>query len=344
MDVYANTNQRLPLNAIAAHAQRAERLGYEGLHVPEAVHDGLLAATLALQATTKLRVTTSVLVAFSRSPMTTAVAAWDLQAMSGGRFELGLGAQVRGNVEKRYSSPWSPPVERMREYLEALRATFATWQNGDKLAFEGQYYQLTRMQPFFAPEPLDVGPIPLFLGGVGPRMTTLAGEAADGLITHPTNSHPRYLREVLAPRLKNGAKKRKESAPTLSLRVGPICATGRDRATVATRREEKRRSLAFLFSTPAYWPSLDLFGWNDRGAALHALTREGRWDELPQIVDDTLLDTFVPSGTYEELPEILHNSWSGLADSLVFPLPDDSADDADVARAVAAIQAWPKAH
>ena len=285
--------------------------------------------------------TTSVLVAFTRSPMTTAVAAWDLQAMSSGRFELGLGAQVRANVEDRYAAPWSPPVERMREYIGALRATFATWQKGEKLAFEGQYYRLTRMQPFFAPEPLAVGSIPILLGAVGPRMTGLAGEAADGLITHPTNSHPRYLREVLRPRLQSGAKNRQGELPAFSLRVGPICAAGRDRAAVAAQREEKRRSLAFLFSTRAYWPSLDLFGWNDRGVSLHSLTREGRWEDLPRIVDDTLLDTFVPSGTYDELPAILRNSWSGLADSLVFPLPEDPADDPAIARAVAEMRSWP---
>jgi len=198
--VYATMDQRLPLSKVAAHAQRAEALGYDGLCVPEAVHDGLLAATSALLSTTRLRVATSVLVAFPRSPMTVAHAAWDLHEASGGRFELGLGSQVRGNVVGRYSTTWSPPVPRMREYVRALRAIFACWQDGTPLAFEGEHYRFNRMQPFFAPEPLEHAPIGIFLGGIGPGMTALAGEVSDGLMCHPTNTAPRYLRAVVAPR------------------------------------------------------------------------------------------------------------------------------------------------
>ncbi len=338
MRIYANTNQRVAPSAIAAHARRAERIGYDGLNVPEAVHDGLLLSALALQATTTLHVATSVLVAFTRSPMTTAVAAWDLQAYSGGRFELGLGAQVRGNVEDRYGAAWSPPVGRMREYVGAIRATFACWQNGEELGFEGDHYRLTRMQPFFAPEPLEGDPIPIHLGAVGPHMTTLAGEVADGLVTHPTNSHPRYIREVLQPRLATGAARKGRQDAPFALKVGPICTVGRDTAAVAAMREEKRRSLAFLYSTPQYWPSLELFGWGDRGKALHQLTRESRWNDLPQILDDEMLDTFLLSGTYDELPGTLRTAYDGLADTLVFPMPEDPAEDVLAARAIALLR------
>lgn len=338
MRVYGNTNQRVPLGAIAEHARRAEHMGYDGLNVPEAVHDGLLVSSLALQATTTLHVATSVLVAFTRSPMTTAVAAWDLQEYSGGRFELGLGAQVRGNVEDRYGAAWSPPVARMREYVGAIRATFDCWQNGEKLSFEGEHYKLTRMQPFFAPKPLTVGPIPILLGAVGPHMTTLAGEVADGLVTHPTNTHPRYLREVIQPRLEKGAARGGREGATAALKVGPICITGRDEAAVRAQREEKRRSLAFLYSTPQYWPSLELFGWGERGRALHQLTRENRWEDLPSVLDDEMLETFLVSGTYDALPKILRDTYDGLADALVFPMPEDPADDALAARAIAALR------
>ncbi len=338
MQVYANTNQRVPPSEIAEHARRAERMGYDGLNIPEAVHDGLLLSSLALQATTTLRVATSVLVAFTRSPMTTAVAAWDLQAYSKGRFELGLGAQVRGNVEDRYGAAWSPPVARMREYVGAMRATFACWQNGEKLAFEGEHYRLTRMQPFFAPEPLEGDPVPIYLGAVGPHMTTLAGEVADGLVTHPTNTHPRYLRKIIQPRLAKGAARGARTDATIALKVGPICIAGRDHAAVAAQREEKRRSLAFLYSTPQYWPSLELFGWGDRGKALHQLTRERRWADLPSVLDDEMLDTFVLSGTYDELPGILRDAYEGLAEALVFPMPDDPNDDEHAARAIATLR------
>lgn len=338
MRIFANTDQRLPLSAVAAHAQRAERLGYDGVDVPEAVHDGLLISSLALQATTTLQVATSVCVAFTRSPMTTAIAAWDLQSYSKGRFELGLGAQVRGNVEDRYGMAWSPPVSRMREYVGAIRATFACWQDGATLAYEGEHYRLTRMQPFFAPEPLDVPLPPIYLGAVGPNMTKLAGEVADGLVTHPTNTHPRYLREVIRPRLAEGAARSERAHEQMALRVSPLCATGRDAAAVAAQREGRRQLLAFLYSTPQYWPSLELFGWGDRGKELRQLTRENRWQDLPSILDDEMLDTFLISGTYEELPRILRDTYDGLVDAVLFPLPEDPADDELAARAIAALR------
>ena len=337
MRIFANTGQRIGPDEIAKHAQRAEAMGYDGLNIPEAVHDGLLLATVALSATNTLRVNTSVLVAFTRSPMTTAVAAWDLQKLSDGRFELGLGAQVRGNVERRYGAAWSPPVERMREYVGALRAIFACWQNGEKLAFKGKHYRIDRMQPFFAPEPLSVAPPPISLGAVAPRMTRLVGELGTSLITHPTNSHPRYLREVLAPRLAEGAQQAEREVSSL-LHVGPICATGRDGSAVRAAREEKRKSLAFLFSTPAYWKTLELFGWEDRGRTLHELSRANRWAEMTEVIDDEVLDTLVPQGPYSELSEVLRRAYAELADTLVFPMPADPADDPEAARSIAALR------
>src|SRR5215813_11724702 len=148
MRVYATMDQRMGLDAVEDHARRVEAMGYDGLCVPDAVHDGLLLAHAALRVTTRLHVATSVLVAFPRSPMLVAIAAWDLAAMSGGRFELGLGSQVRGNIERRYSTPWTAPVARMREYALALRAIWRAFQSGAPLAFAGEHYRFTRLQPF----------------------------------------------------------------------------------------------------------------------------------------------------------------------------------------------------
>ncbi|MEN8185359.1 MAG: LLM class flavin-dependent oxidoreductase, partial [Myxococcota bacterium] len=208
MKVYAPMDQRLALSDVAAHARRAESLGYHGLLVPEAVHDGFLMALRALEHTRRLRVATSVVVAFARSPTVVAQAAWDLQALSGGRFELGLGSQIRANLEGRFGVPWQPPVPRMREYVGALRAVWECWQQGTRLDFRGEHYRLDRMQPFFRPEPLEVGDVPIHLAAINPRMARLAGEAAEVLVTHPTNTGPRYLREVLQPSLERGGSER----------------------------------------------------------------------------------------------------------------------------------------
>jgi probable F420-dependent oxidoreductase len=341
--VYATMDERLPLSRVAAHAARAEALGCDGLLVPEAVHDGLLAAASALRATTRIRVGTGVLVAFPRSPMVVALAAWDLAEASGGRFELGLGSQVRGNVEGRYGVAWTAPVPRMREYVGALRAIFASFQTGAPLRYEGRHYRLARLQPFFRPEALEEPRIPIALGAVGPAMTSLAGEVADGLITHPTSSAPRVLREFVHARLASGAARAGRDAGGLTIAVSPLVATGRDAAAVSRGREVARRLLGFLFSTPAYWPSLALFGWQGRGEVLHRLSREDQWDAMAAEVDDALLDAFVPSAPYGALGEALAGRYAGLAQRLCLPLPDDPADDRAFSTLVAELRGGPTA-
>jgi probable F420-dependent oxidoreductase len=336
--VYASMDQRMEPAQVAAHARRAEALGYDGLNVPEAVHDGLLMAQIALQATIRLRVATSVLVAFPRSPMTVAHAAWDLQSLSGGRFELGLGSQVRGNIVARYGVPWSAPVPRMREYVLALRAIFESFQNGSPLDFRGQHYQLTRLQPFFNPGPLDAPPIPIYLGGVGPRMTALAGEIADGLMTHPSNSSPRYLREVTCPELARGAARAADARPAPRLMVSALTATGETAAEAAAAREQQRPLLAFLYSTPAYWRSLELFGWQERGERLLELSRQGHWGEMAAVISDEMLDTFVPTAPYGEVADVLRERFGELCDWITFPIPEDSTRDAACRKAIDALK------
>ncbi len=338
LQVYASMDQRLPLSQVAAHARRAEALGYDGLGVPEAVHDGLLAAGAALAATTRLEVATGVLVAFPRSPMITAHAAWDLQEASRGRFRLGLGSQVRGNIVGRYGVAWSPPAPRMREYVRSLRAIFDCWQGGAPLRFEGEHYRFTRMQPFFSPGPLEHSSPPILLGGVGPTMTALAGEVADGLLTHPTNTSTRYLREVVRPRLEKGAARSGRDAAAVEITVCPLIATGPSPPDVAKAREEIRQLLGFLYSTPVYWPTLELFGWKDRGEQLHQLSRAGRWADMPAVISDEMLDAVVPSAPHAEIAEVLEQWYGGLAHRIQLPMPADPADDRAVAAIVARLQ------
>jgi len=337
--VYATTPEKMTPRQIAAHAQRAEAMGYDGIQVPDAVHDGILLAAMALNATTRLRVCIGVLVAFPRSPMNVALAAWDLQEMSGGRFELGLGSQVKGNIEGRYSTPWTSPVPRMREYIESLRAIFEAFQHGTPLNYQGEHYRFTRLQPFFNPGPIDAPAVPLWMGAVGPKMTALAGEIADGMVTHPTNTPPRYIREVALPRLRAGAAKSGRSLDDFALLLGALVATGRDRASVHREREKWRSMLGFLYSTPSYWPSLELFGWKHKGEELLKMTRENRWQDMRQIVDDAMLDEFVPAATYADIPDLLVERYGGLSGHITFPTPEDPAQDAAAAAAIARLRA-----
>ncbi len=337
-NVYASTPEDMQLSEIAHHAQRAEAMGFSGLNVPDAVHDGLLLSAIALNATSRIKVGTGVLVAFPRSPMTVALAAWDLQRFSNGRFELGLGTQVKGNIEDRYSTVWTPPMPRMRDYIGSLRAIFNSFQNSVPLNFESENYHFTRLQPFFNPGPLDCPPPPIYIGAVGPLMTSLAGEAADGMITHPTNTPPRYIREVALPRLQQGIAKAGRHNEDVRLILGTLIATGSNSKTLAEEREKQRKLLGFLYSTPAYWPSLELFGWQDKGEHLLQCTKNNDWEMMSKVIDDVMLDTFVPCGTYSEIADILLDRYQGFSGIINFPMPENPADDAAVTAIIAQLQ------
>ena len=327
-EVFAATPEDMGPGQIGAHAARAEAMGFDGLQVPDAVHDGLLLAALALNATSELIVGTGVLLAFPRSPMTVAVASWDLQQMSAGRFELGLGTQVKANIEQRYSARWDSPVPQLREYVQSLKAIFHSFQTGERLRFEGEHYRFTRLQPFFNPGPIDHPELPVLCGAVGPAMTKMVARIADGMITHPTNTPPEYIREVCLPRLQSGFEQVGRDPASFKLTLGPLTATGKNEQVVAAEWEKQRNLLGFLFSTPAYWPSLELFGWQHKGRQLLDMSRAGSWQDMPSIVSDEVLEKFVPRGTYDHIAEIYKARYGGLATRITFPMPRDPADDA----------------
>ena len=337
--VFANCPEDMGPGEIGSRAARAEAMGYDGLQVPDAVHDGLLLAAMALNATRHLLVGTGVLLAFPRSPMITAIAAWDLQKMSGGRFELGLGTQIKSNIEQRYSARWDSPVPQLREYMQALKAIFHSFQTGAPLNFEGDHYTLTRLQPFFNPGPIDHPDIPVLAGAVGPAMTKMVGRIADGMITHPTNTAPQYIREVCLPRLQAGFAQAGRDGKDFKLLLGPLTATGKDDKTLALEIEKQRGLLGFLFSTPAYWPTLELLGWQDKGQQLLDMTRTGSWERMPTIITDEVLERIIPIGSYDDIVSIYRQRYDGLTSRISFPMPEDPADDELAAEVISNLKA-----
>jgi probable F420-dependent oxidoreductase len=327
---------RLPLSEVAAYARRIEAMGFDGLHVAETVHDSLAVSLLVAEHTDRITIRTSVALAFVRSPTLTAYAAWDLARFSGGRFQLGLGTQIRQNIEDRMGMPWSEPVSRMREYVGALRELFRVFGVGGTPSFVGDSYRLTRMQPYFNPGPdPSVTPPPIWLGGVNAAMCELAGETADGFVSHPTNSNPRYLDEIFHPHLEIGLARAGRSRSDVEVVVGPAVITGTTDADVATERERQRRMVAFLYSTPAYERTLELYGWTDLAEQLRALVRDERWDDLSRVVPDDLLDTLLPTGRYDELASVLLERYATRADGIALGPQADPSHDAHVARLVA---------
>lgn len=338
MHVAAGMDPHLPLSAVADHARRVEALGFDALHVAEMVNDALVVSALALEHTERVVVRTALAVAFARSPMQMALTAWSLARLGPGRFDLGLGTQIKANVEERFGVAWSDPVEHMADYVAALRACFAAFAGEAPLCHEGPRYRLTRLQPEFNPGPLD-GPAPtVWLGGVGHRSCRLAGEVADGFVTHPTNSDRRYLLEACLPALEEGrlAGGRVGGAPLVV--AGGMVATGPDDEAVATAREERRRRLGFLFSTPAYRRTLELHGWAELGERLRILARAGRWDDMAASVDDVVLDTVVVSARYDGLADALGERYEDLVDGVLLQVPSDRSDDDAFAAAVAGLR------
>jgi len=335
--VYAGIDLRLPPSQVAEAAQRIEALGFDGMNVPDGVHNGMLTAALALNATKTLKVATSVLVAFPRSPMVVAQACWDLQQLSGGRFELGLGTQIKQNIEDRYSAVWKKPLTQMREYVLSLRAIFHSFENGSPLEFEGEFYYFKRLQPFFNPGPFDGGAPLVYLGAVGDKMIALAAEVGDGLMAHPTNTSPLYVQQKLQPNLQAGMTKAGKSSNDVKLMLATQIAVGLTDGVVAQQREKQRELIAFLYSTPAYWPSLELFGYQQGeeglGRQLQLLTRENKWKEMIQLIDDDLLDKVIVSGRYDQIADKLKKHYQGISDWITFPVPE-KADEAEATASV----------
>jgi probable F420-dependent oxidoreductase len=343
MKVYAGMDPRLNLGEVITHAQRVEALGYDGLHIAETVHDAMGVALLVAEHTSRLTIRTSVALAFTRSPTLMAYAAWDLSKFSAGRFELGLGTQIRQNIEDRYAMPFGPkPQERMRDYVGAVRAAFSAFRTGEPPAFESTHYRITRMQPYFNPGPDgDTAEPAIYLGGVQRAACALAGEIADGFVTHPTNSNPLYLETICLPGVREGATKvaRSWSDGSFELVIGTQVITGSSPDAVQIERERQRRLLAFLYSTPAYRPTLELYGWGELGPQLRALIRQEQWDDLAAVLSDEVIDTLVPSGTYAELPDLLQRRFGSLGQGIVVSPPAEPGDDGVFRDVVGALRA-----
>lgn len=294
----------------ADEARRLEDLGLDGVITVEGPQDVFLPLALAAAAT-DLDVATAVALAFPRSPTTVAYQAWDLQRLSGGRFRLGLGTQVRANVERRYSAVWRRPVARMREFVEATRAVFACWQDDQPLDYRGEHYQLTLMQPTFCPAPLECGPPPILVGAMGPNMTRMAAAVADGVMVHPFWT-PRFLAERTVPAMAEGLADAGRSWDDVALELGILVAAGRDDAELAAAVDGVRTLLGFYGSTPAYRAPLEPYGWEGIQPELRRLTKEGRWDEMAAVVDDEVLRTVAVVGSPGEIGPAVAERVAGL--------------------------------
>lgn len=304
-----------PLQSVPSIAREAESLGFNALWSTETIHNPFMPGALVAEHTNRINFGTAVAVSFARSPTTMAYAAWDLAQASKGRFILGLGTQVSAHIERRFGMPWpESPVGKLREQIAAMRALWNTWQTGAKLNFRGEYYRLTLMSPFFNPGPIDHPEIPIYIAGVNTGMARLAGEVADGFLAHPFHS-PRYLSEVIRPAIRRGAQGNNREFEDISLSATVFVITN------AEEKEFTRQQIAFYASTPSYRPVLALYGWEGEGEKLSALVARGKWGEIPEIINDEMLEEFAVISTEEELAEALKERYRNIADRITLYLP-----------------------
>ena len=310
-------------DSIGPRAAALEELGYDGAYVAETSHDGFLPIIPAAQNTERLELGTSIAIAFARTPMTVAIPANDLQSATKGRFILGLGSQIKPHITKRFSMEWSHPAARMREMILAIRAIWDTWENGTPLAFRGDFYTHTLMTPFFTPDKADlsgIGVPKIFLAGVGTLMTEVAGEVCDGFLCHGFTTE-RYLREVTIPALARGRAKAGKTMEGFEVMGPSFVVTGTNEEELASATQGTKQQIAFYGSTPAYKGVLDAHGWGGLQEELNALSKQGKWVEMGNLIDDEILNTFAVVGEPERIAPELTTRYGDVIHRISFYAP-----------------------
>ena len=312
--------------AAATVARDAEDLGLDGLWSAETSHDPFFPLVVAARETERIQLGTGVAIVFPRSPMVLANICWDLQANSGGRFILGLGTQVKGHNQRRFSVKWEAPVKRLREVVLSLRAIWDCWQHGTALNFEGEFYQFSLMTPFFNPGPIEQPHIPIIISGLNPLISQLAGEVCDGFFVH--NFHtPTYLKETVLPNIEKGLAKAGRERKGFTLQTGTFIASGATQDEVRKAIGPVRQQVSFYASTRTYKGVLDAHGWGDTCFRLNEKAAKGDWDGMAAEITDEMLDEIAVIGTYDEIAKKLAHRYAGLLDRLIVGLGASERQD-----------------
>jgi probable F420-dependent oxidoreductase len=319
----------------AARARELAALGADGLFTFENAHDVFFPLVLAA-GEVDCDLMTNVAIAFPRSPMHLAHAAYDLQLLSQGRFRLGLGSQVRVHIEKRYGATWSRPAARMRELVLAIKAIFAAWEQRSRPDFRGEFTTHTLMTPAFDPGPNPYGPPPVLVGALGPKMCEIAGEVADGILVMPFNSE-RHMRERTMPAVERGLATAGRARADIEVVPEVIVATGRTDLELATAAAGVRGLLSFYGSTPSYRPVLEVEGWGELQSELNARSKRGEWAEMANQIDDDMLATLAVIGTPEECATQIAARFGDLADRVCCYFPYGGITDERIGEVVAAL-------
>ncbi len=322
MKVDAGIGNRL--EGIPQTVRDLEAFGYDGIRTAEMNHDPFFPLVLAAEHTERAELITSIAVAFARSPMVLANLSHDLNAYSKGRFTLGLGSQIKPHITKRFSMQWGAPAAQMRELVLAMRAIWANWYDGEPLQFVGKYYRHTLMTPAFTPENTEHGKPKVVLAAVGPAMTEVAGEVADGMIIHPFSNMP-YIESVTLPAIDRGLASSGRTREDFEISYSCFVVTGRDEAEMAASMKATKERIAFYGSTPAYKGVLEAIGVGELQAELNTMSKQGRWQEMGTLIDDSVVAEFGVVGEPKDIAPQMLARYGGFVDrtSASFPVEDD---------------------
>jgi probable F420-dependent oxidoreductase len=326
------------LASVAAEAAWAESIGYDSIASNETAHDAFLPLALAANSTNRAVLETKVAIAFPRSPMTTAYLARDLQDLSKGRFRLGLGTQVKGHIERRFSTSWEAAGPRLREYVQSLKAIWHSWQTGEKLDYQGKSYKFSLMTPFFDPGPSEFPAPEVYTAAVNSYNCQVAGEVSDGLMLHSLTS-PEYVRQVVKPGLEKGAQKAGRDSSSMKITGSGFIITGPDRSSIRAAQADVRRRIAFYASTRTYFPVLEAHGFQEIGQQLHEMSLKGEWAEMGELVSDEMLDAFSVSGEYDEIADKFALRYGGLLDEVNFNIHSEKPpEEAQIRKMIRRLQ------
>ena len=334
MKVGTGLTGRLP-GEIAESARNAESRGFDVFSSSETNHNPYLPLAIAAEHTKTITLRTSIALAFARNPMDTAYIAWDLAAMSEGRFVLGLGSQVKGHIIRRFGMNWTAPAPRMREYIQAMKHIWNAWQTGTKVDFSSDNFTFNLMPPFFNPGPIDHPDIKVYISAVNTNMLGVAGEVCDGVLIHGFSTH-KYTQEYILPQIARGAARSGRTLEDIEVTAGGFIVTGRDEEEVERQRQVTKGRISFYASTRSYLPVMSAHGWDDTAAKLYRMSIDGKWGEMPSLVTDDMLDAFSVIGTYDDIVPKLKAAYGSYASSIGFDIPVNSPEDEDLLKGMVA--------